>query len=63
MPKGKSASKKPQSQAQARLMFAAAKDKTVAKDAGVSQKVAQEYVRGAHGKEVGKLPEKKGKKK
>jgi hypothetical protein len=42
-------------------MFAAAKDKTVAKDAGVSQKVAQEYVRGAHGKDVGKLPEKKGK--
>jgi hypothetical protein len=43
-------------------MHAAAADPKVAKDAGVSQAVAKEFVRGDHGRKVGKLPEKKGKK-
>ena len=65
MPKGKSAKKYPTSQAQSRLMFAAAQDAKVAKRTGVPQDVAEEYVLGAHGTKVGQLPEKvrtKGKK-
>jgi hypothetical protein len=44
--------KRPKSQAQARLMFAAAKGKVP----GVSREVAKEYVRGGHGTRVSVLP-------
>lgn len=52
------------SQAQSRLMHAAAKDPKVAKKTGVPQDVAEEFVEADQGRKVGKLPEKvkKGKK-
>lgn len=60
MPKGKG-SKRSVSQQQSKLMHAAAANPKVAKDAGVSQAVAKEFVKGDHGRKVGKLPKKKGK--
>ena len=59
---GKKATKAPTSQAQHRLARAAAVDPDVAKQTGMPQAVAKEIVKGAHGKDVSKLPEKKGKK-
>ena len=59
---GKKSLPKSTSQAQSRLMHAAAADPEVAKKTGVSQKVAKEFVQGDHGRPVGTLPEKKGKK-
>jgi hypothetical protein len=47
------------SQAQSRLMHAAAKNPEVAARTGVSQKVAREFVEEGHGQKVGKLPEHK----
>lgn len=46
------------SQQQAKLMYAAADDKDVAKKTGVSQKVAKEFVKKSHGQKVSKLPKK-----
>lgn len=45
------------SRAQARFMYAAAKDPKMAKKLGVPQKVAKEYVK--EGKSMKKLPNKK----
>jgi uncharacterized membrane protein len=45
------------SKAQARFMYAAAKDPKMAKKLGVPQKVAKEYVK--ESKSMKKLPEKK----
>jgi hypothetical protein len=49
------------SQAQSRLMHAAANDPAVAKRTGVPASVAKEFVAAGHGQKVGKLPQKKGK--
>lgn len=46
------------SQQQAKLMYAAADDKDVAKKTGVSQKVAKEFIKKSHGQKVSKLPKK-----
>ena len=46
------------SQQQAKLMYAAAGDKDVAKKTGVSQKVAKEFIKKSHGQNVSKLPKK-----
>jgi hypothetical protein len=45
------------SQAQSRLMHAAANDPGVAKRTGVPQSVAREFVSAGHGQKVGKLPQ------
>jgi hypothetical protein len=50
------------SKQQAKLMYAAAGDKDVAKKTGVSQKVAKEFVKKSHGQKVSKLPTKVSKK-
>ena len=47
------------SKAQNRLMHAAAKTPSVAKKTGVPQAVAKKAVSEAHGRKLGKLPEKK----
>jgi hypothetical protein len=46
------------SQAQSRLMHAAANDPGVAKSTGVPTAVAKEFVQAGHGQKVGKLPQK-----
>ena len=50
------------SQQQAKLMYAAAGDKDVAKKTGVSQKVAKEFIKKSKGQKVSKLPTKVSKK-
>ncbi len=50
----KTGRKSPKSQAQMRLMYAAAKGKVK----GVSRDVGREFVRGNHGKKMKRLPEK-----
>lgn len=50
------------SQQQAKLMYAVAGDKGVAKKTGVSQKVAKEFVKKSHGQKVSSLPKKVAKK-
>lgn len=46
------------SKQQAKLMYAVAGDKDVAKKTGVSQKVAKEFIKKSHGQKVSKLPTK-----
>jgi hypothetical protein len=46
------------SKQQAKLMYAVAGDKDVAKKTGVSQKVAKEFIKKSHGQKVSKLPKK-----
>ena len=46
------------SQQQAKLMYAVAGDKDVAKKTGVSQKVAKEFIKKSHGQKVKSLPKK-----
>lgn len=46
------------SKQQAKLMYAVAGDKDIAKKTGVSQKVAKEFIKKSHGQKVGKLPTK-----
>jgi hypothetical protein len=46
------------SQQQAKLMYAAAGDKDVAKKTDVSQKTAKEFIKKSHGQKVSKLPKK-----
>jgi hypothetical protein len=46
------------SQQQAKLMYAVAGDKDVAKKTDVSQKVAKEFIKKSHGQKVSKLPKK-----
>ena len=50
------------SQQQAKLMYAVAGDKDVAKKTGVSQKVAKEFIKKSKGQKVSKLPTKVSKK-
>lgn len=45
------------SQAQNRLMHAVEEDPELAKEKGIPQSVAREYVKADHGRKVGKLPE------
>lgn len=56
---GKKAAKKPVSKAQNRLMQAVAHSPATARSTGIPRAVAKEYTAGAHGKKLGKLPERK----
>lgn len=55
---GESIEEEFKSKQQAKLMFAAAGDKKVAKKTGVSQKVAKEFIKKSHGQSVKSLPKK-----
>lgn len=59
---GESIEEEFKSKQQAKLMFAAAGDKKVAKKTGVSQKVAKEFIKKSHGQKVKDLPKKVGNK-
>ena len=59
---GESIEEEFKSKQQAKLMFAAAGDKKVAKKTDVSQKVAKEFIKKSHGQKVKDLPKKVGKK-